>query len=79
MSVEYDETFVKRIARIKDAKTKERVKKQIRRIVETPEIGKPMRYARKGTREGYIAPYRLAYAYEDDTIVFLELYHKDDQ
>jgi len=71
----------KRIRKIRDKRTKERLKAQIIRIVADPEIGKPMRYSRKGTREVYIPPFRLSYYYdrEDDLIVFLALYHKDDQ
>lgn len=38
-------------------------------------------YSRKGTREVYISPYRLAYAYfqTENKIVFLDIYHKDEQ
>jgi mRNA-degrading endonuclease RelE of RelBE toxin-antitoxin system len=79
VDVRYDPLFKKKVEKIKDAPTKEKVKKQIRKIVENPEIGKPMMYARKGTRELYVAPYRLSYAYEDETIIFLDLYHKDEQ
>ena len=40
-----------------------------------------MRYTRKGTRELYMGPYRLAYAYlkEEQRLIFLDLYHKDEQ
>jgi len=40
-----------------------------------------MRYARKGTRESYIGSYRLAYAYmkNENKLIFLEFYHKDEQ
>jgi tetratricopeptide (TPR) repeat protein len=38
---------------------KEKVKKQIKKILEFPEIGKPMRYVRKDSREVYISPFRL--------------------
>lgn len=64
-----------------DNTLKEKVKKQIRKIIENPEIGKPMRYARKGTREVYIKPFRLSYAYipEENRIILLDLYHKDEQ
>ena len=69
------------------AKTKENVRvetfkeKTIEKIVENPEIGKPMRYQRKGTREVYLKPFRLVYSYNNDTllILFLDLYHKDTQ
>ena len=40
-----------------------------------------MRHNRKGTREVHIGAYRLSYRLleEEDIIVFLELYHKDEQ
>jgi len=40
-----------------------------------------MRYSRKKTREVYIPPFRLSYLYDkrNDTLVFLSLYHKDEQ
>ena len=60
---------------------KERVKTQIVKIVNNPSIGKPLRYSRKQTREVYIPPFRLSYLYNKrtDTLVFLSLYHKDEQ
>ena len=60
---------------------KTKIKKQIRKIVENPKVGKLMRYARKGTREVYVSPFRLSYAYfpEEEKIIFLDLYHKDEQ
>jgi len=60
---------------------KEKIIGQFEKIRENPEIGKPMRHSRKGTREVYIAPFRLSYAYfkNEDKIVFLDLYHKDEQ
>jgi len=73
--------FEKTVRKIRDAQLKERVKHQILRIIEDPETGKPMRYARKDTREVYIPPFRLSYFYDktQDTLVFLALYHKDEQ
>ena len=81
VKVQYDPSFEKTIRKISDESLKLRVKKQIQKIIKNPEIGKPMRYTRKGTREVYIAPFRLAYTYSknEDTIIFLELYHKDKQ
>jgi mRNA-degrading endonuclease RelE of RelBE toxin-antitoxin system len=71
----------KTVRRIKDAGLKERVKQQIIRIIDDPAIGKPMRYSRKQTREVYIPPFRLSYCFDQsrDTLVFLALYHKDEQ
>lgn len=77
----FDEEFKRRFSKIKDSGFKEKVKKQIAKIIENPEIGKPMRHDRKGTREVYISPYRLAYAYipSENKIIFLDIYHKDEQ
>jgi plasmid stabilization system protein ParE len=54
---------------------------QIEKLKDTPEIGKPMRFDRKGTRELYIHPYRLSYVYlkEENKIILLDLYTKDEQ
>lgn len=81
LSIEYKEDFLKTISKIKDEAVKKKIKKQVEKIIDNPETGKPMRYSRKGTREVYIAPYRLAYAYQpsEDKIIFLEIYHKDEQ
>lgn len=79
VNIEYTERFKKKMCKISDNLLKTKVKKQVTKIVENPECGKPMRYTRKGTRELYAKPYRIAYAYMDDTIIFLDVYHKDEQ
>ena len=81
VNVDRHPQFAKIFEKIKDNVLKEKVKKQIEKIIENPEIGKPMMYSRKGTREVYITPFRLSYAYfkEKDKIILLDLYHKDDQ
>lgn len=79
--VSFDERFQKRFSKIKDNSTKEKIIKQIEKIKSNPEIGKPMRFNRKGTREVYIPPFRLSYAYikNEDKIIILYFYHKDEQ
>ncbi len=79
LEIEHKPTFLKRIKKIKDNSLKEKLKKQIAKIIEYPEIGKPMMHSRKGTREVYISPFSLSYAYieKENKIVFLDLYHKD--
>ncbi len=64
-----------------DKTTAEKIWKQIEKLKFNPETGKPMRFSRKGTRELYIAPYRLSYHYlkEEDKIILMDLYHKDEQ
>jgi len=74
-------SFQKKLKRIKDPILKNKVIKQIEKLRENPEIGKPMRFLRRGTREIYIHPFRLSYCFikKEDKIVLLELYHKDEQ
>ena len=81
LTIEYKKDFLKKISKIKNKGFKEKVKKQVKKIVQDPEIGKPMRYNREGTREVYVKPYRLAYAYmkTEGKIIFLEIHHKDEQ
>lgn len=81
VGVIFDPHFEKNFKKIKDKTIKEKIIKQVSKIRDNPEIGKPMMYARKYTRELYIKPFRLSYAYlkQENKVVFLELYHKDEQ
>lgn len=81
VNVEFDPFFKKKVGKIKDNALREKVKKHISKIVRNPKIGKPMRFTRRGTREVYVHPFRLSYLFSNnaDTLVFLDLYHKDEQ
>jgi mRNA-degrading endonuclease RelE of RelBE toxin-antitoxin system len=81
MLIDHKPDFLKRISKIRDNLVKDKIRKLIEKIIENPEIGKPMKYSRKGTREVYIPPFRLAYAYipSEQKILFLKIYHKDEQ
>ena len=81
VNVAYNPLFEKIIGKLKDKILIKKVKDHIKRIIDNPDIGKPMRYDRKGTRELYIKSFRLSYAYlkQEDKIIFLDLYHKDEQ
>jgi len=81
LTVEYSDDLLRTIRKIKDVTVKEKIKKQIAKIIKHPEIGKPMRYTRKDTRKVYIGSFRLAYLYSKDKkkIILLDLYHKNEQ
>jgi mRNA-degrading endonuclease RelE of RelBE toxin-antitoxin system len=79
VDVIFDPLFKKAFEKIKDKLLKDKVIKQVSKIKDNPEIGKPMRYGRKGTRELYVSPLRLSYEVEGDRIYILALYHKDEQ
>jgi len=79
VEVVFDPYFKKKFQKIKNKTVKEKIIKQISKIKEHPEIGKPMRFTRKSTRELYIAPFRLSYKVENNIVYILDLYHKDEQ
>jgi len=79
VAVIFDEHFKRDFKKITSKILKEKIIKQLSKLEENPELGKPMRYQRKGTRELYISPYRLSYFVQTDTIYILALYHKDEQ
>jgi len=64
-----------------DNSLKIQIKKLVNKIIENPEIGKSMKYNRKGTREVYAGSFRLSYSYDNDAdeLIFLTIYHKDEQ
>jgi len=78
--VDYDPDFLRTFNKL-DKSIKIKVEKALIKIIENPETGKPMRYTRKGTREVYVSPFRLSYAYipGENKIIIFNLYHKDKQ
>ena len=78
---EFVDSFKKKYRKLKDMPLKQKVKNQIQKIIQNPEIGKPMSFERKGTREVYISSFRLCYQFieQEDKVIFVDLYHKDEQ
>lgn len=54
---------------------KTKIEKQIKKIVENPFVGKPLKYKR-GERALYIKPFRLTYALRRDEIILLKFEHR---
>ena len=81
VKVEFTKEFKLILHKIKDNLLKTKIKKQIQKIKLNPEIGKPMKFHRKGTRELYLKPYRLSYVYDvdNDIVYIMDLYHKKKQ
>ncbi len=79
--VDFDEQFKRTLSKIKDASIRKRIEKLIIKIKDNHKIGKPMKHNRKGTREVYLSPFRLSYAYNktSNIIIILDFYHKDKQ
>lgn len=81
VEVIFDESFKRLFYKLKDNLLKEKIIKQVQKLKNNPEAGKPMRNIRKGTRELYISPFRLSYKYyiDKNLVEILDLYHKDEQ
>ena len=70
--------FDRVLKHIKDGNLKEKIAKQIKKIIDNPEIGEFLKY-RKFERKIYIKPYRLIYSYDKskDIIYFLDFDKRD--
>ena len=81
IDLRFSEEFVKELKKVKDNNTKIKLYKQILRIVENPDVGKPMRYSRKGEQKVYLDSFRLYYKfYPDENVLrIVEFSHKDAQ
>jgi len=81
VNVIFDKKFIKIFSKIKDNKLKNRIIKQIKKVSQNLDVGKPMRNTRKGTRELYIKPFKLSYAVSGNKkeVYMLDLYHKKFQ
>lgn len=80
VKIRTSEHFEKILNKI-DNTLKIQLSKTILKISNNPEIGKPMKFERKGTREIYVGSFRLSYSYDKsiDIIYLLDIYHKDKQ
>ena len=81
VDISFNPRFQTSFSKIRDSGLKEKIIRQIQKIKNNPKVGKPMKHARKGTRELYIKPFRLAYAYSraKNEVIILEFYHKKKQ
>jgi len=77
VEVVYTEKF-EREFRKTDKSIKEKAQKQIKKIMIDPEIGKPLKFNLKGERTVYVKPFRIIYAFFNNTIYFLRFEHRKD-
>ena len=60
VKVDFAKSFKKKVSKLNQS-YRDKIEKQVKKIGENPEIGKPMKYEKKETRELYIKPFRLSY------------------
>jgi len=66
--------FKKAVKKLDDFE-KEKIEKQVKKIIANPKIGKPLKYKR-GERSLYIKPFRLIYVFRGDEIILLKFDHR---
>ena len=81
VEIRFSKKFTTLFSKLKDNLLRDKIKKQVKKISNNPEVGKPMKNVRKGTREVYIKPFRLSYFYDlkENLVYILDLYHKKNQ
>ena len=65
--------FIKDIKRLDDFSLK-KIGKQIKKIINNPQVGKPLRYKR-GERSLYLKPFRLVYVLRGVELILLKFDH----
>lgn len=61
-----------------DNSIKEKLKKQMQKVIHNPEVGKPLSYDLKGERTVYVKPYRLIYKIDLDKLILLRVEHREN-
>jgi mRNA-degrading endonuclease RelE of RelBE toxin-antitoxin system len=67
-------TFIKQTKHL-DSFLLTKLKKQIKKILENPLVGKPLKYKR-GERSLYVKPFRLIYTLRRDELILLKFDHR---
>jgi len=78
MEIIFSDEFRRDFKRIKDKVTRLKVIKQLRKLSENPEVGKPLRYDLKNHRSVRVTPFRIIYRIEQDKIIINCFDHRKD-
>jgi addiction module RelE/StbE family toxin len=66
------------VKKVRDKGLKEKLRKQIDKIAENPNFGKPLRYDLRGECSIYVRPYRLIYKVKGDKLILLRFEHRKE-
>ena len=67
--------FIKETRKI-DKPLKIQLKKEIQKLLEYPESGKPLRYSFKGLRSKRVGKFRILYELEKNLVIFYAFEHR---
>ena len=74
----YTQKFERDVKKIRDSSVKEKLMKQIAKVAENPNFGKPLRFGLKGEWAIRAKPYRLIYAVQSKRLILLRFEHRKD-
>jgi len=75
MNAEFTSRFLKDTRQLKGTR-KEELEKMVKKVIEKPEIGKPLRYSYRNCRSVRIGKFRIIYKLERDKIIFITFEHR---
>jgi len=78
MEIIFSEEFRKDFRKIKDKTTRLRVIRQLKKLAEAPEAGKPLQHQWKNHRSVRVSPFRIIYRLEGDKIIVNCFDHRKD-
>ncbi len=78
MEIIFSEEFKKEFQKIKDKTTRLRIIKQLKKLSQMPEAGKPLQYNLKNHRSLRVPPFRIIYRLEEDKIILNCFDHRKD-
>ena len=78
MDIIFSDEFRKDYKKIKDKSTQLKIIKQLKKLSENPELGKPLKYNLKNHRSVRVTPYRIIYRLEKDRIIINCFDHRKD-
>ena len=78
MEIIFSNDFKKEFKKIKDKEIRLRIIKQIKKLVNLPESGKPLKHKLKNHRSLRIPPFRIIYRLEQKRIIINCFDHRKD-
>lgn len=78
MQIIFSEEFKKEFKKIKNKDTRLKIIKQLKKLEQVSEFGKPLRYDLKGHRTIRVVPFRIIYRIEKESIIINCFDHRKD-
>jgi len=76
MNAEFTRRFLKDTRQLRGTR-KEELEKVVKKVIENPEIGKPLRYSFRNCRSVRIGKFRIVYKLEGYKIIFITFEHRE--